>query len=154
MEQEAKVIALHQRWAKVVDLLRYVGIEHRYKEKEYGKLWRADYKRQLEEQTMNLMNKYGNPMTNGAFSLREEDYGAESFNSELIYFLVKKDYMDISKFAAKRQLELMEMLTENLDMYEAACKRLRRMLKDPQLTKHLAKEKKAAIAKMEAEEEE
>ena len=50
------------KWDKVIDNARYLGVEHRHKEKEYGIKWRTAYKGELEKVFNVLVNKYGNPL--------------------------------------------------------------------------------------------
>ena len=53
---------MHERWARVLDNARYLGEEHRYKEREYGLKWRAAYKTELKNMAEELALKYGNPI--------------------------------------------------------------------------------------------
>ena len=83
-----RIVHLHERWAKVLDNARYLGVEHRYKEKEYGLLWRTDYKHALEDACAELAGRFGNPLT-----------GKGWMHSEVIYFIIQKDFNDVCIFA-------------------------------------------------------
>ena len=51
------------RWSKVVDNFRYIHIEHRHKEKEYGVSWRTEFKYELDlEYDKIIAKKGGNPL--------------------------------------------------------------------------------------------
>ena len=65
-ETESLLNAAHQRWATIIDNARYLDVEHRHKEKEYGIKWRSAFKIELEKQYDTLVLKYGNPMENNA----------------------------------------------------------------------------------------
>ena len=108
-----QLLALHERWAKVIDNARYLGDEHRHKEKEYGLKWRAVYKRQLEILTDALTAKYGNPL--------EANIAWNGDNSEVIYFIIEKDWKDIQTFVVGKQLDCMEMLNDHLEAFEKTC---------------------------------
>tara|TARA_B110000285_G_C14591812_1_gene366742 strand:- start:324 stop:479 length:156 start_codon:yes stop_codon:yes gene_type:complete len=43
-DKDPKTNALLLKWDKVMDNAKYLGDEHRYKEKEYGIKWRSAYK--------------------------------------------------------------------------------------------------------------
>ena len=45
---EKKMKAQIERWAHVVDNARYLAVEHKHKEKEYGIKWRTAFKGELE----------------------------------------------------------------------------------------------------------
>ena len=45
-----------------MDNARYLEVEHRHKEKEYGIKWRAAYKLVLEKEFNALVKKHGNPI--------------------------------------------------------------------------------------------
>ena len=141
----ARVFELHERWAKVIDNARYLGEEHRHKEKEYGLKWRAVYKKELEKQTETLISRYGNPV--------ESNVHWNGDWSEVVYYIIEKDYKDIMTFVQGNQLDLMEMLVENLELYEKTCGTLRNYLKRPMLHVELEEERLAAIAKKKAEAE-
>lgn len=47
---EDKIVHLYERWAKVLDNIRYMGFEHQQKEKEFGMKWRLAYKVELERE--------------------------------------------------------------------------------------------------------
>ena len=82
---------LHERWAKVIDNARYLGEEHRHKEKEYGLLWRQVYKKELEKMAFDLIQRYGNPV--------EANKHWNGDWSEVIYFMIEKDFKDVVTFA-------------------------------------------------------
>ena len=56
------MMAFTERWAKVTDNARYLSVEHRHKEKEYGIKWRTAFKGQLEIEYDKLVLKFGNPL--------------------------------------------------------------------------------------------
>ena len=43
-EKDPSITEIVLKWDKLVDNAKYLGTEYRYKEKEYGFLWRAAYK--------------------------------------------------------------------------------------------------------------
>ena len=47
--------------------MRYLGVEHRHKEKEYGIKSRAAYKTVMREEYEKFSKKYGNPLDDGTF---------------------------------------------------------------------------------------
>ena len=72
-----------------------------------------------------LAQRYGNPL--------EANKHWNGDWSEVIYFMIEKDYKDVQTFAQGNQKDLMEMLVENLEQYEAICTQLRDFLKRPML---------------------
>ena len=50
-----------------------------------------------------------------------------------MYALVEKDYKDVYAFILGKQYDLVEMLLGNLEIYEASCGYLRKILKNPNL---------------------
>ena len=78
---------LHERWARVIDSARYLGEEHRHKEKEFGLLWRDAYKKELKKLASELAERYGNPV--------ESNKHWNGDWSEVIYFIIEKDYKDV-----------------------------------------------------------
>ena len=122
---------LCDRWATVVDNVRYLDVEHRHKEKEYGIKWRAAFKAELEKVCNQLTEKYGNPIEN-----------KKSWDGDfkvVIKAIIEKDFKDIQTFAGGNQYELMEMLNENIAMYEKCISQLRTQIKDPELNSTLLK---------------
>ena len=89
-EVEKKMNALAERWAKVTDNSRYLSIEHRHKEKEYGIKWRTAFKGELEKEYDKLVLKYGNPLE------AKETWGGDQF--EVIAAIVEKDFKDVQTF--------------------------------------------------------
>ena len=53
---------LCDRWATVVDNVRYLNVEYRHKEKEYGIKWRTAFKAELDKTFQEITAKYGNPL--------------------------------------------------------------------------------------------
>ena len=134
LELQQKVKKTSESWAKVVDAARYLAVEHRYKEKEYGIKWRSAFKIELEKEANKIVEKYGNPL----------DGQPESDNHfAVIEALVEKDFKDIQSFLSGKQYELLEMLQDNLANYEACCSTLRYMLKRENLHIELEEEQKA-----------
>ena len=122
---------LCDRWATVVDNVRYLDVEHRHKEKEYGIKWRAAFKAELEKVCNQLTEKYGNPIEN------KKSWDGDF--KEVIKAIIEKDFKDIQTFAGGNQYELMEMLNENIAMYEKCISQLRTQIKDPELNSTLLK---------------
>ena len=57
-----ELVTYAERWSKAVDNFRYLDIEHRHKEKEYGVSWRTEFKFELSQEFDNIINhKGGNP---------------------------------------------------------------------------------------------
>ena len=57
--------------------------------------------------------------------------------------MVEKDYKDVQTFSENNQLDLLDMLTNNLEDFEKSCAHLRLLLKNPILHQEMeAKEKK------------
>ena len=128
-------------WDKVLDNAKYLGVEHRHKEKEYGLKWRAAFKIQLQKETDKLVKKYGNPLQ--GHSPEEEPEPLE-----IIEAIVTKDYKDMETFRYGKQWELIELLKDNLDVYNKSCTYLRGILKDPELhIKMEAAKAKEALSK-------
>lgn len=48
----------YQQWAHVYDNARYLGVEFRYKEREYGIKWRKAFIEELELKANYLTEKY------------------------------------------------------------------------------------------------
>ena len=46
-ETEQKLKESAEKWAKLIDNARYLGVEHIHKEKEYGIKWRTVFKVEL-----------------------------------------------------------------------------------------------------------
>ena len=149
--------AAHERWGNIVDNARYLDVEHRHKEKEYGIKWRTAFKIELEKQYDSLVLKYGNPIENN------QTWNGDHL--EVVQAIVEKDFKDVLTFANGKQYDLIEMLNPNLEEYEKVCTLLRKLLKNPNLhneiietmpydikTKYLAElEKKAKEEKMKAD---
>ena len=114
-------------WDKVLDNAKYLGVEHRYKEKEYGIKWRTAFKEVLEKETVKLVKKYGNPLKS------DQNSNSDPEPLEVIFAIVEKDYKDMETFRYGKQWELIELLKENLDAYNKTCTYLRSILKDPEL---------------------
>ena len=45
-----KLLPFCERWAKIVDNSRYLSVEYRYKEKEYGIKWRTSFELRFEDE--------------------------------------------------------------------------------------------------------
>ena len=91
---------------------------------------------QLEKETEKLVAKFGNPIEHNAY------WNGDL--SEVIYYMIEKDFKDVMTFADGKQIDLLEMLNENLEHYERACQSLRQQLKRPQLHNELEEEAAAA----------
>ena len=118
------------RWAKVTDNARYLSVEHRHKEKEYGIKWRSCFKVELEKEYEKLVEKYGNPLEGN------NTWDGDQF--EEICAIVDKDFKDVQTFYGGKQHDLLEMLNGNLTAYEESCAHLRGYLKRPELHNELA----------------
>ncbi len=57
-----KTLLIVKKWEALYDNAKYLGCEHRHKEKEYGLKWRQAYKVKLQDQFEYLTNKFGNPL--------------------------------------------------------------------------------------------
>jgi len=119
----------------VIDNARYLGVEHRHKEKEYGIKWRTAFKGELQTEYEMFLEKFGNPMPADAWE--------EPDHLEVIMAIINKDYKDMLTFAKSGQAELIEMLKPNLELYDKSCIHLRALLKRPELHIELAKEQAA-----------
>tara|TARA_B110000285_G_C14699196_1_gene412657 strand:- start:248 stop:493 length:246 start_codon:yes stop_codon:yes gene_type:complete len=75
------------RWAKVTDNARYLSVEHRHKEKEYGIKWRSTFKLELEKVFDKLVTKYGNPLE------AHPTWDGDQF--EVIAAIIEKDFKDV-----------------------------------------------------------
>ena len=84
---------LCDRWATVIDNVRYLDVEHRHKEKEYGIKWRAAFKSELEKIFQMLTEKYGNPLE-GKKSW-DGDTTSTDNQKEVIKAIITKDFKDI-----------------------------------------------------------
>ena len=135
MERLTQIEEMIHLWDKVLDNSKYLGVEHRYKEKEYGIKWRAAFKEILEKETVKLVKKYGNPLKS------EQNGGNDPEPLEVIFAIVEKDYRDMETFRYGKQWELIELLKENLDAYNKTCTYLRSILKDPELHNKLEEQK-------------
>ena len=89
-ETEEKMNAMHERWGRIIDNARYLDVEHRHKEKEYGIKWRTAFKHELEKQHDQLVEKYGNPLEN------EPKWNGDQL--EVIQAIVEKDFKDVLTF--------------------------------------------------------
>ena len=89
-ETEKKMNDCHERWGKIIDNCRYLDVEHRHKEKEYGIKWRTAFKIELEKQYDTLVLKYGNPIENNA------DWNGDQL--EVIQAIIEKDFKDVLTF--------------------------------------------------------
>ena len=103
---EKKMNVLCDRWATVVDNIKYLDVEHRHKEKEYGIKWRAAFKLELGKIFDMLVKKYGNPLEN------KKSWDGDQ--KEVIKAIVEKDFKDIQTFRGGNQYDLIAMLDENL----------------------------------------
>ena len=93
-----------------MDNAKYLGVEHKHKEKEYGIPWRTAYKYELEKHFEKLSSKYGNPL--------EGNPSWAGDPNDAIFAIVLKDYKDIQTFIKGKQFDLIEMLLDNLTTYE------------------------------------
>ena len=84
-DQDVKLMEMSDRWARVIDNVRYLEVEHRHKEKEYGIKWRTAYKIELEKELDKLVAKFGNPL--------EGKIVNDKF--EIMLAIVEKDFKDI-----------------------------------------------------------
>ena len=74
-----------------MDNARYLDVEHRHKEKEYGIKWRTAFKIELEKQYDSLVLKYGNPIENN------QTWNGDHL--EVVQAIVEKDFKDVLTFA-------------------------------------------------------
>ena len=86
-EIEAKMMDNVNRWAKVTDNARYLSVEHRHKEKEYGIKWRSTFKLELEKVFDKLVTKYGNPLE------AHPTWDGDQF--KVIAAIIEKDFKDV-----------------------------------------------------------
>ena len=121
-EAEKKFQGLSQRWASIIDNARYLDTEYIQKEKEYGINWRAAYKVILHQQVEKLVAKFDNPLS-----------GQEAEPFKIIFAIVEKDFKDAQTFINGKQIDMLEMLNDNLKVYEEICNHLRQLLKKPEL---------------------
>ena len=126
---EKKMMDQVNRWAKVADNARYLSVEHRHKEKEYGIKWRTTFKIELEKEYDKLVMKFGNPIEGSP------TWDGDQF--EVIAAIVEKDFRDVQTFYGGKQHDLLDMLSANLIAYEETCAHLRGYLKRPELHNEL-----------------
>ena len=102
------------RWSKAVDNFRYLDVEHRHKEKEYGVSWRTEFKFELTQEHDAIVNhKGGNP-----FDQPGSNFKGTKF--DVIALIVEKDYADSLRFYNNGQLEMLQMMNDTLVIYEKA----------------------------------
>lgn len=154
-----KVLAQLEKWDSLIDNARYLGVEHRHKEKEYGIKWRTAYKEELNRVLGLLTKKYGNPLQNAEDEFAEVTHQQEIDGPlEIIRAIVEKDYKDVVTFRNGKQFDLIELLEDNLNNMDSQCSYLRSLLKQPDLHITLAAKKareaeEARLAKIKAEQE-
>ena len=128
-ETEKKMVDQVTRWAKVTDNARYLSVEHRHKEKEYGIKWRSTFKLELEKEYDKLVMKFGNPLEDS------QNWDGDQF--EVIAAIVEKDFKDVQTFYGGKQHDLLDMLSNNLTAFEESIAHLRGYLKRPELHNEL-----------------
>ena len=127
----------------MIDNARYLGEEHRHKEREYGLKWRAAYKLELKSMVGDLSLKYGNPI--------EASMHWNGDLSEQIYYTINKNWADVTLHMAGKNLEALQLLTPSLEDFEKICSTLRKYLKIRDLPTVLAAEKDKAKLEKERE---
>ena len=107
----------------MIDNARYLGVEHRHKEKEYGIKWRTAFKEELKKVYNVLVAKYGNPLAPPSefdtIGSAAEDKNVDHL--EVILAIVEKDYKDTVTFKNGKQYELIDLLKENLNNFDRQC---------------------------------
>ena len=106
-ERMMKIDQMIYQWDKVLDNARYLGVEHRHKEKEYGIKWRETFKIELDKEYSKLKKKFKNPIPP-----KENLEDPEPL--EVIQAIVEKEFKDMETFRFSRQYELIELMEENL----------------------------------------
>ena len=56
-DKEEQMADFALRWGKIIDNFRYMSIEHKHKEKEYGIRWRTQFKTYVNEQYNKLIER-------------------------------------------------------------------------------------------------
>ena len=97
------------KWAKVVDNCKYLGVEYRHKEKEYGIAWRAEYKIEVNHEKNRLVRKFDNPLPG-----QEEDEDGKYEPLEVIEAIVLKHYADVQTFEKESQFDMIEIMDPTL----------------------------------------
>ena len=123
-EVETKMMENVVRWAKVADNARYLSVEHRHKEKEYGIKWREAYKLELKKEEEELRRKFGQFLDEGT-DLTDPNH--------IIAAIVTKDWKDVRTFTKAGQFDLILLMCDNLNAYEVSLNYLRSILKDKEL---------------------
>lgn len=97
------------RWAKVVDNFRYLDVEHRHKEKEYGVSWRSEFKCELNTEYNLIVEKHvSNPLNDAkhpGHKLREQKF-------EVLCCIIEKEFADVLRFCGSRQLDMLHMMKD------------------------------------------
>ena len=89
------------RWSRCVDNFRYLDVEHRHKEKEYGVSWRTEFKFELSQYYDEIINhKGGNPFDQPGSKFKGTKF-------DVIALIVEKDYTDSMRFYKNGQLEML-----------------------------------------------
>ena len=84
---EKKMMENVEQWARIVDSARYLAVEHKHKEKEYGIKWRTAFKSELESDYDKMVLKFGNPIES------DEKWDGNQF--EVILAIIEKDFKDV-----------------------------------------------------------
>ena len=71
-------------WDKVVDNARYLGVEHRHKEKEYGIKWRTAFKSEMKTVFDAMIAKHGNPLNKDGVSIDSSNEMVQFDHLEII----------------------------------------------------------------------
>ena len=124
--KDPRIDELMLKWNKLMDNAKNLGSEHRYKEKEYGIKWRCAYEMIMQDEYEQLVMKFGNP-------LEDRENAVQPDQLEVISALVTKDWKDVQVFYNENQIDMIDMLEENFQMYMESCNLLRLKLKNRNL---------------------
>ena len=61
LKVDKTILTCCERWARIVDNSRYLAVEYRYKEKEYGIKWRTSFELRFEDEFKLFVEEFGNP---------------------------------------------------------------------------------------------
>lgn len=116
--------AMMERFVALLDNATYMPIEHMQKEKEYGIVWRTNFKRELIQHADETHRQFLGDQA-GGFQPQVED--------PFVFFhrVVKKETLDAATFDAQSQADFMCMMMENLEHLELSIYVVKALLKEP-----------------------
>ena len=122
--QDRHMHTIIERWAKVVDIYRYLFAESRIKEKEWGWKWRDLFYGQVQKE-VELIQKYG--IKHEALELDPTERGYNPL--KIIGAVIKAEFSVVLKAGQIQKLSLVERHLDNLEQFEISTFYLRSLLK-------------------------